>query len=171
MKEKYWRNLFYSPPERYSLVNFIPNKREITTPPGFEGVGESFPLKCTISIILEEGESSRIEGSNFLGKKYVIFNCPKSPKEEEDLTGQNYILLTSREDANCVPGTLGNDVIPIKLEIWNDAVLVCALGVHLNPLRNDIIPLIVNNVVSSLRGACFSPTRSDVVSQRAKGHY
>jgi hypothetical protein len=53
---------------------------------------------------------------------------------------------------------------------WNDAVFSCALGARLKTLRNDFVPLIVNNVVSSMRGACFSPTRSCVVSQGAKGH-
>jgi hypothetical protein len=73
LKEKYWRNFFYPPLERYSSENFIMNKRKIT---------------------------------------------PPKP--------QNYVLLTSREGANRVPGTLGNDVIPIKLE--RCCFFVCSRG-------------------------------------------
>jgi hypothetical protein len=49
----------------------------------------------------------RYSSENFVLKKREITPPPKP---------QNYILLTSREGANRVPGTLGNDVIPIKLE-------------------------------------------------------
>jgi hypothetical protein len=185
LEQEYWKNLFTI------SLNASPSldlQSQNSPPPGFDIVGESSPIKGTVSGSSWDGNNSGVDEfieSDFLFLKNnsKIFSaknhCSEVFSGEDNPVDQNGNVLMNREGENSPRSEKLNGTVPGN---WNDAVQTFSQGAHSTAPRNDAVsaspkgraparqddavPHSRDDAVSYSPGGSFSPIRNDVVSYR-----
>jgi hypothetical protein len=133
LEQKYWKNLFQTPFDASPLVDL---QSQNSTPPDFDIVDESSPIKGTVSGSSWDENNSRVDEFHdfdflYLKNNSRIFStkniCSKVFLGENNSIDQNCIVLINRERENSPRSETLNGTIPNN---WNDAVQAFSQGVQ-----------------------------------------